>query len=156
MGRGALDVFSFEDNGNDRRSGLTTIAPAIRVQPFKSLSNFSFTSAFIIPIFEDAPDTVVADAVSSYLDQRSYAWETKFFYDHTFGANKWQIFAQTDFKYNFGEKGAEADPTEENIAERFANNSLFLPISTFLSYFPSPKSTIFVNAQQGLFNRSRQ
>ena len=50
-GQGALDVFSFEDNGNDRRSGLTTIAPSIRVQPFKSIANFSFTSSFYIPLF---------------------------------------------------------------------------------------------------------
>ncbi|OED35896.1 hypothetical protein AB832_05935 [Flavobacteriaceae bacterium (ex Bugula neritina AB1)] len=146
-GQGALDVFSFEDNKNDRRSGVTTIAPAIRVQPFKSLSTFSFTSAFIIPVFEDAPDAV-SDNVNSYLDQRSFAWETKFFFDKTFGGNKWQIFTEADFKFNFGDKSVDADATSENISERFANNSLFLPLSAFLSYFPSTKSTVFVNAQQ--------
>jgi len=146
-GQGALDVFSFEDNGNDRRSGLTTIAPAIRIQPFRSLSNFSFTTSFIIPVFEDAPDTV-NDNVFSYLDQRSFAWETKFFYDKTFGGNKWQLFTEIDFKYNFGEKSSDADPSQENTSERFANNSLFLPLSAFLSYFPTSKSTIFINAQQ--------
>lgn len=146
-GQGALDVFSFEDNGNDRRSGLTTIAPAIRIQPFRSLSTFSFTSALIIPVFEDTPDSV-EDNVFSFLDQRSLAWETKFFYDRTFGGNKWQIFTEIDFKFNFGEKSSEADPSQENVSERFANNSLFLPVSAFLSYFPSSKSTIFINAQQ--------
>lgn len=146
-GQGTLDVFSFEDNGNDRRSGVTTVAPAIRIQPFRSLSTFSFTTSFIIPVFADNPDTV-ADNVFSFLDQRSFAWETKFFYDNTFGGNKWQIFTEVDFKYNFGEKSSEADPVRENTSERFANNSLFLPVSAFLSYFPSPKSTIFVNAQQ--------
>ncbi|GAA0711664.1 hypothetical protein GCM10009430_01360 [Aquimarina litoralis] len=146
-GQGALDVFSFEDNGNDRRSGLTTIAPAIRIQPFRSLSTFSFTSALIIPVFEDTPDSV-DDNVFSFLDQRSLAWETKFFYDRTFGGNKWQIFTEIDFKFNFGEKSSEADPSQENVSERFANNSLFLPVSAFLSYFPSSKSTVFINAQQ--------
>ncbi len=146
-GQGALDVFSFEDNGNDRRSGLTTIAPAIRVQPFKSISNFSFTTSFIIPIFEDKPDAV-PDGASSFLDQKSFAWDTKFFYDKTFGGNNWQIFTQLDVKYNFGEEGADADPSTENISERFANNSFFIPMSAFLSYFPSSKSTVFVNAQQ--------
>ncbi|SEL62310.1 hypothetical protein SAMN04487910_2828 [Aquimarina amphilecti] len=146
-GQGALDVFSFEDNGNDRRSGLTTIAPAIRVQPFRSIANFSFTTSFIIPVFEDAPDTV-SDDVFSFLDQRSFAWETKFFFDHTFGGNKWQVFTEVDFKYNFGEKSSEADGSQENVSERFANNSLFLPLSAFLSYFPTSKSTVFVNTQQ--------
>ncbi len=147
-GQDALDVFSFEDNGNDRRSGVSTIAPAIRVQPFRSLSTFSFTSSFIIPVFKDAPDTVPTDGFNSFLDQRSFAWETKFFYDNTFGANKWQVFTEIDFKYNFGENREDADPNNSNLSERFANNSLFLPFSAFLSYFPSSKSTLFVNGQQ--------
>lgn len=145
-GQGALDVFSFKDNGNDRRSGLTTLAPSIRVQPFKGLSNFSFTSSFYIPVFKDKADTV-ADDVNAYLDFRSYAWETKFFYDKTFGQDKWQLFTEVDFKFNFGEKGEDASP-DENRSERFANNSLGLPLSVFLSYFPSSKSTVFVNTQQ--------
>ena len=138
-GQGALDVLSFEDNENDRRSGISTIAPAIRVQPFRSLSTFSFTSAFIIPVFKDQP--------GGFLDQRSFAWETKFFYDRTFGANKWQVFTEVDTKLNFGDNRENVAP-DENSSERFAGTSLFLPLSAFLSYFPSSKSTVFVNAQQ--------
>ena len=140
-GAGALDVLSFENNDTDARSGLTTIAPSIRVQPFKSISNFSFTSSFYIPLFKDIPN-------APYLDKRSYTWETKFFYDRTFGGNKWQIFTEADFAFNFGETRQDADPITENVGERFANNSLSLPISAFLSYFPTAKSTIFINAQQ--------
>ncbi len=140
-GAGALEALSFKDNTTDARSGLTTIAPSIRIQPFKSVANFSFTSSFFIPVFEDVPN-------APYLDKRSFFWETKFFYDKTFGGNNWQIFTEVDLGYNFGEKGADADPETENITERFANNSLFVPLSAFLSYFPSSKSTIFVNAQQ--------
>ncbi|GAA3519631.1 hypothetical protein GCM10022393_37310 [Aquimarina addita] len=141
IGGDALDVFSFENNKTATRSGLTTIAPSIRVQPFKNIANFSFTSSFYIPVFKDEPNAV-------YLDKRSYFWETKFFYDKTFGGNKWQIFTEADFGFNFGEKSADADPETENIGERFANNSMFLPLSAFLSYFPSSKSTVFINAQQ--------
>ncbi|GAA4888321.1 hypothetical protein GCM10023311_10260 [Flaviramulus aquimarinus] len=146
-GQSVFDVFSFEDNGNDRRSGLTTLAPSIRVQPFKNISNFSFTSSFYIPIFKDEVDSNQSDNIFSYLDLRSYAWETKFFYDKTFGANKWQLFTEADFKFNFGEKGSDAS-ADENTSERFANNSLGLPLSVFLSYFPSTKSTVFINTQQ--------
>lgn len=138
-GAGALDVFNFKDN-NAARSGLTVIAPSIRVQPFKNISNFSFTSSIYLPIFEDK-------ANAPYLDKRSIFWETRFFFDKTFGQDKWQVFTQADFGFNFGEKGKDAD-ADSNVTERFANNSLFLPLAGFLSYFPSSKSTVYVNAKQ--------
>ncbi|WP_299102107.1 hypothetical protein [uncultured Winogradskyella sp.] len=140
-GQNALSVFDFENNGVDSRSGLTTIAPSIRVQPFASVPNFSFTSSLYLPVFKD-------EAVPAYLDKRSTFWETKFFYDKTFGGGNWQIFTEADFGFNFGENQSDADVLTENSSERFANNSLFLPLSAFLSYFPSSKSTLFVNAQQ--------
>ncbi len=138
-GADALDVFKFEDNAS-ARSGLTTIAPSIRVQPFVSISNFSLTSSVYFPVFEDR-------ANAPYLDKRSVFWETKFFYDNTFGDDKWQIFTEVDLGFNFGEKSTDAD-ADSNVTERFANNSLFLPFGIFLSYFPSTKTTIFVNAKQ--------
>ena len=140
-GAGVFDVFKFKDNNTDARSGLTTIAPSIRVQPFKNIGNFSFTSSFYIPVFSDKPN-------APYLDKQSYFWETKFFYDKTFGGDKWQIFTEIDFGFNFGEKRKDANPLTENISERFANNSLFMPISAFLSYFPSDNTTVFINLQQ--------
>ncbi|WP_298520789.1 hypothetical protein [uncultured Kordia sp.] len=139
-GAGALDVFNFRDDATSR-SGLTTIAPSIRVQPFKNISNFSFTSSIYLPIFKDK-------ANAPYLDKRSIFWETKFFYDKTFGQDKWQLFTQADFGFNFGEKSEDANPNDSNVGERFANNSLFLPLAVFLSYFPSAESTVYVNTKQ--------
>lgn len=140
-GTNATSVFSFEDNGTNARSGLTTIAPSIRLQPFKNIGNLSFTSSLFIPVFKDVANV-------PYLDKRSVFWETKFFYDKTFGNNKWQLFTEVDLGFNFGEKREEADPVNVNIGERFANNSLEIPLSVFLSYFPSAKTTIFANVQQ--------
>ena len=139
-GSDALDVFKFEDNLN-ARSGLTTIAPSVRVQPFVKIPNFSITSSVYIPIFEDK-------AALPYLDKRSVFWETKFFYDKTFGNDKWQLFTEVDLGFNFGEKSSEANPINSNVSERFANNSLFLPLSAFISYFPSSKTTVFANVKQ--------
>jgi len=133
-------VFQFEDNNIDARSGLTTIAPSIRVQPFRSISNFSFTSSVYFPVFEDK-------ANAPYLDKRSVFWETKFFYDKTFGGGNWQIFYEADLGFNFGENSTDAD-TDSNVSERFANNSLYMPLGVFLSYFPSSKTTVFINAKQ--------
>lgn len=140
LGGNALDALRFENDNVTTRSGFSTIAPSIRVQPFKNISNFSFTSSFYIPIFKDKPSPV-------FFDKRSYFWETRFFYDKTFGGDKWQLFTQADFGYNFGEKSIDASE-DENAVERFANNSLFLPLSAFLSYFPTAESTIFINIQQ--------
>lgn len=140
-GADALDVFKFKDNDVDARAGFTTIAPSIRVQPFKKLATFSFTSSVYLPVFEDR-------ANAPYLDKRSVFWETKFFYDNTFGNNKWQIFTEMDLGFNFGEKSQDADPEKVNTTERYANNSLYLPFSAFLSYFPGVKSTVYVNAKQ--------
>ena len=72
-GANAISVFSFEDNETDARSGLTTIAPSIRVQPFKNIGNFSFTSSLFLPVFKDVPN-------APYLDKISVFWETKIFY----------------------------------------------------------------------------
>lgn len=138
-GQGAFEVFKLRDNEDTRRSGIATVAPSVRIQPFKNIANFSITSSLFIPVFKDQP--------GGFLDQRSFAWETKFFYDKTFGANKWQVFTEVDFKYNFGDDRTNV-ASDENSSERFAGNSLFLPISGFLSYFPTAKSTVFVNAQQ--------
>lgn len=140
-GQDAFSVFSFENNSTDARSELTVIAPSIRFQPIASVPNFSLTSSVYLPVFKDMPN-------APYLDKRSVFWETKFFYDKTFGGDDWQIFTQMDLGFNFGEKSQDANSADTNIGERFANNSLFLPFSAFLSYFPSDKSTIFINGQQ--------
>lgn len=140
-GAGALDVLSFKDDRKTTRNGLSSVAPSIKVQPFKKVSNFSLQTSFYIPLFEDVPG-------APYLDKRSYVWETKFFFDKSFATDKFQFFGEVDFGYNFGEKSVDADPATENTVERFANNSLTLPLSAFLSYFPNSKTTVFVNGQQ--------
>lgn len=140
-GAGALDVLSFKDDRQTTRNGLSSIAPSVKIQPIKSMSNLSLQTSFFIPVFEDVPG-------APYLDKRSYVWETKFFYDKSFSEDKFQFFGEIDLGYNFGEKTADANPLTENTSERFANNSLTFPISAFVSYFPTSKSTLFISGQQ--------
>lgn len=136
----ATDVFKFATNHGISRAGISNVGIAVKISPFKKVSNFSLQSNFFIPVFEDI-------AGSYYLDRRSYTWENRFYFDKSFGADKFQVFAQMDLTYFFGElpKNASAD---ENSGERFANNSIAFPVSVFLSYFPSSKFTIYANAQQ--------
>jgi len=145
---GISDVFHYSNedlsnvgDGHARRAGLTSIAPIIKVSPFRSISNFSFQTSLSIPLFKEI--------TYGYFDKRSYVWDTKFFYDYSFGQDKFQAFAELDFNYSFGEDAADVrnDPNK-NAGERFANESLGLPLSLFLSYFPSDKFTVYVNGQQ--------
>ncbi len=145
---GIGDVFHYSNqdlrNEGDRyakRAGLTSIAPIIKVSPFRSLSNFSFQTSLSIPLFKEIS--------YGYFDKRSYVWDTKFFFDQSFGNDKFQAFAELDFNYSFGEDAAEASlDSTKNANERFANESLGLPFSLFLSYFPSDKFTVYINGQQ--------
>jgi len=144
VAKSATSVFSFANNYIDARSGLANIGLSMKIQPFKNVGNFSVQSTFYFPVFSDTPGL--------YFDKRSYVFENKYFYDTTFGEGKYQFFTELDFAYYFGEKSSAAS-ANENAGERYANNSLGVPLSVFLSYFPSNDFTIYANAQHfELFN----
>lgn len=128
--------FLQDDGSFDRRttSGLTSIAPAIKFVPFKSVGNFSILSAFSIPLISDEVD----EDTGVFLDQNGFTWQNRFFFDYTFPGKKWQFFSEINSELNFGDE-----------EDSFANNSLRLTPGVFLSYFPSSKFTI-----QGLAQHS--
>lgn len=126
----ALDVLKFGNDDGTSRSGLGSFAPAIKFNPIKKVSNFTIQSAFHIPLIDQETENGV------YLDQKGYIFQNRFFYDYTFPGNKWQLFAEINTEYNFGDED-----------ESFANNSLNLGPGIFFSYFPSQKFTVLVLAQ---------
>ncbi|WP_397364648.1 hypothetical protein [Olleya sp. R77988] len=132
--RDALDVFKFDGESNTARSGFTSFAPAIKFNPFKSVSNFTIQTAFHIPLVDNESENGV------FLDQKGFIFQNRFFYDHNFNS-KWQLFTELNTEYNFGKK-----------EDSFANNSLSLTPGLFLSYFPSSKFTVLglVQHQQRL------
>jgi len=129
-GRDALDVFKFDGESGTARSGITSFAPAIKFNPFKSVSNFTVQSAFHIPLIDNETENGV------FLDQKGFTFQNRFFYDYTFPGDQWQLFVELNTEYNFGKK-----------EDSFANNSLNLTPGLFLSYFPSQKFTILALAQ---------
>lgn len=133
--RGALDVFSFDGERGTARSGLTSIAPAIKFVPFANVNNFSIQSSLSIPLIDQETDQGV------FLDQDGFTWQNRFFYDYTFGGGDWQIFAELNSEFNFG-KDAVQDANFDTVEGSFANNSLNLTPGVFLSYFPSSKFTV--------------
>ncbi len=128
--RNALDVFSFDGENGTARSGFTSIAPSVKVVPFESVSNFSVQSSFFIPLVDNEVEQGV------FLDQNGYTWQNRFFYDHTFTGDQFQIFGELNTEFHFGDE-----------EESFANNSLSLTPGIFFSYFPSSKFTVLALAQ---------
>lgn len=124
-GRDALDVFSFDGEAGTARSGLTSIAPVIKFNPLKNVSNFTVQSAFHIPLISEE-----SDASGVFLDQTAYTLQNRFFYDYTLPSGDWQLFTELNTEYNFGDD------------DSFANNTFVLAPGVFMSYFPSDKSTI--------------
>ena len=129
MDRKAFDVFSFDGDTSTARSGITSIAPAIKFNPLKNVSNFTIQTAFHIPLVDNETENGV------YLDQAAYTFQNRFFYDYTFPSGDWQLFTELNTEYNFGEDTS------------FANNTFVLAPGVFLSYFPSQEFTILGFAQ---------
>jgi len=139
-GRNALDVFSFDGERGTARSGLTSIAPAIKFVPFASVNNFSIQSSFSIPLHDQETEQGV------FLDQKGFTWQNRFFFDKTLNGGMFQIFTELNSELNFGEK-AISDSNGDTVEGSFANDSLNLTPGIFLSYFPIPDFTVLVLAQ---------
>lgn len=122
-GRQALSVFSLEDTNTDRK-GISSIAPAVKWQPIENIGNFSVQSAIHIPLESNETENGV------FLDQTSWIFQNRFFYDYTLPSGKWQLFTELNTEYSFGEETS------------FANNTFLLVPAVFMSYFPSDKSTV--------------
>jgi hypothetical protein len=129
-GESATSVFSFNNEIGKSRSGLSHIAPSVKIAPFNALPRFSIQSSFFIPVFDKESNEY------GFLAQKSYIWQNRFFYDYTFTGNKFQLFSELGTRLFFGEK-----------EDGFANNSLELAPGVFLSYFPTNKFTVFTFVQ---------
>jgi len=127
--RKALDVFKFDGASGTARSGITSIAPAIKFNPLKNVSNFTVQTAFHIPLVDNETENNV------FLDQTAFTFQNRFFYDYTFPSGDWQLFTELNTEYNFGEDTS------------FADKTFVLAPGVFLSYFPNQEFTILGFAQ---------
>jgi hypothetical protein len=103
-GRKALSVFSLKDDPNSERKGITSIAPAIKFQPFKNIGNFSIQTALHIPLVKNETENGV------FLDQTAWTFQNRLFYDYSFNS-QWQLFAELNTEYNFGDDASFANNT---------------------------------------------
>ena len=121
-----LNVFT--NKADSRRQGFTSVGPKIRWAPFKQLENFSIQSAFTFPIGDDLEGV---DSIP-YIDWDGAAWNTQVFNDFSIGSS-FSIFTEVDFLLEDIGKKSEGD------LNRFST-----PVTSIFSYFPNPKTTLYV------------
>lgn len=110
------------------RTGLTSFGPFIRVAPFGKLPNFSVQSTFRFALGEDLTG---AETGQRFLDWEGNSWFTQVFNDFPIGDN-FSVFGEVDFLLE--DIGAQ----EDGRLNRFST-----PVTGILSYFPTPKTTVY-------------
>ena len=121
-----FDVLS--SGGSFSRSTVTGIGPKVRIAPFGNLPNFSIQSAYWLPVADDLSG---AENGGRFTDFDGATWFTQVFNDFPIG-NNFSIFTEVDFTLE--DIGRE----EDGRINRFST-----PVTGIVSYFPTPKATLY-------------
>jgi hypothetical protein len=128
----SIDIFKFEQNEKSKTT-ISTIGPKIKWNPIKKFPKFSIQSSLQIPI----SDSLETKKNRPWLDHHKYTWWTQLFFDKPIGS-KYQLFTELDFLFRTPTYSKDYD---------FTKSFLSTPISVFFSYFPTNKSTVYVQYQ---------
>ena len=112
---------------DSRRSTIANLGPKIRWAPTAALPNFSIQSSFVFPVTDDLEGNFELNR--PFVDWDSPIWITQFFNDIPLGDN-FSIFTEVDFWW-------------EDIGNDQLNR-LATPATVIFSYFPNPKTTVYV------------
>ena len=133
--KGVSEAFKF-NNTPTSRVGISNIGPRIKIQPFKSESNFTIQSTLLFSTTKNTEGAIdkietVANEELFFLDwDRIQSW-TQFFYVKDF--TKSQLFLEGDLWYRFGYREEQA-------------SVLDIPFTAIYSYFPTTKLTLYALA----------
>lgn len=120
-------ILSLLSGGGDfSRTVIGSIGPRVKFVPSSSIKGLSIQSTFLFPVASDleTPRFVAHDR---------YTWNTQVFLDRAIN-DKARIFLELAFLYRIKRNS-------------FQQNFFRTPLSAIFSYFPTPKSTIFVSTQ---------
>jgi hypothetical protein len=121
--KGISNAFLYT-NTDSSRVGITSAGLRLKLQPFKSVTNFTIQSSLLVPTIK-IPE---GDANLFWADWARVTWWNQFFYTKSFG--KFQVFTEFDLLFRL----------------KIYDNQismLDLPMGVFLSYFPTKKITIY-------------
>jgi len=115
-------------NTDSSRFGIPSIGLKLKVQPFKEVSNFTIQSTI------QGPTVKAAEGNNDlyWADWERITWWNQFFYTKSFG--KFQVFAEFDMLFRF-----KIYETQIGMLD--------LPMSAFISYFPTKKITVYAMTQ---------
>lgn len=130
---GISNAFAYANN-DSARVGITSIGARIKVQPFKSVSNFSIQSTLFLPTVKHPEGFSDPEGLNNlyWADWDRITWWNQLFMDKTFG--DFQVFAELDFLFRFKRYDSQI-------------GMLDMPASVFLSYFPTKKITLYAMTQ---------
>ncbi len=117
--------FSLFENSQDdfKKTVLSAIGPKVKFIPFDALNGFSIQSTFLIPLSDQLE-------AGQFIDHHRYSWFTQFFYDKALSQN-FRLFLEADILYRI-----KANSVQQNFFRT--------PLSAILSYFPTPRSTVYL------------
>ncbi|MBL4625020.1 MAG: DUF547 domain-containing protein [Flavobacteriales bacterium] len=125
-------------NNDTTRAGLAYIAPKIKISPFKGSNDFSIQSTFITSFTQHPEGYSNSDGSGNrnlyWLEWDRYIWWTQLYYTKSFANDKLQLFTELDFLFRFAKRKEQTSHID-------------LPVSAFLSWFPSKKFTLYVMTQ---------
>lgn len=123
-----LDVFANRAENGSRQS-IATIGPKIRWAPVPKWGNFSIQSGFWFPLRNDLEGTPEL----SYIDWNGFTSWTQIMNDFTIGQS-FSLF--TEISLLWEDIGTEG--------ENLSLNRISTPLTVIASYFPEPKTTLYV------------
>ncbi len=123
-------VFGSDEIGTSR-SGITALGPMIRWAAIPQWENFSIQSSYTFAI----GDELKGINEKPFIDWNGAVWNTQFFNDFPLGDN-FSLFTELDFIW----EDIGSDKPNEGI---YFDNKTSTPITLILSYFPTPKITLY-------------
>ncbi|MFZ0391032.1 MAG: hypothetical protein WAN36_11295 [Calditrichia bacterium] len=91
-----LEVFRFS-SPSQTRTAFTSVAPGLKFSPFKSIPEFGWQTAVVIPVGSG----LEGDEDTPFQDYRAYQWWNQLFFDLAFN-NQYLIFLESNFYLRFG------------------------------------------------------
>lgn len=116
-------------NSSTSRVGITSVGLRLKFQPIKTIKNFTFQSTLLVPTIKSAE----GNSNLYWADWSRITMWNQFFYTKDFNP-KLQLFLEADLLFRFKIYSNQA-------------SMLDIPISGFLSYFPTKKVTFYIMSQ---------
>ncbi len=119
-----LEVLKFANDGVTGRTAVSSVGPTLKWQPIADWKRVSVYSHFWVPTAENMDGA----AGGPFLEYQQFQWWNQLFFDRTLWNGDWQVFTSIEAWWRFGNG-------REDLVQ--------LPMSTFLSWFPSDRFTVY-------------